>query len=336
VIKSSGVIHLTPPELIRSNNPGNGGQRPSRQTQSPPDECRRWTKGSMTKRATFPSGRFMKVSGIALLAAGGLLYAVLGGPDDNSSALVGALLMPGGMFAYFRGRRQAAKVIATDSNNQAPAEKASVLYLRSFKSDTSTPFKTLMSGFTTEEEQLADGLRPFGDMVAIGRPCERLPLPGAARMYATDSEWKSVVLDHLRSASLVVIRAGSGAGLLWEVSHALTTLSPRQIVILVLNLTLDEYRHFADLVHNNTQLTVPEIASCNLKMTIVDFRYNWSKAAPGFIVFADDWSPTFLPLPFTMTRIGYNDLKKAFNLALRPVFERHGVQWHSVGRFGSA
>jgi hypothetical protein len=290
----------------------------------------------MAETTTTPSGRFMKLVGIALIASGGLLYAVLGGPDDNPNAFVSVLLMPGGMLAYFRGRRQAAKITAESPNNPTPATKASVLYLRSFKTDTSTPFKILMSGFTTEEEQLADVLHPFGDMITIGRPGERLPLPGAVRMYATDSEWKDVVLDRMRSASLVVIRAGSGAGLFWEISRALTTLRPQQILILVLNLTLDEYHTFADLVRNNTQLNVPDIGPCDLKMTIVDFRYNRSKASPGFIIFSDDWSPTFLPLPFTLTRVGYNDLKKAINLALRPVFERHSVEWHPVGRFGGS
>jgi hypothetical protein len=107
-------------------------------------------------------------------------------------------------------------------------------------------------------------------------------------------------------------------------------LRPKQILILVLNLTLHEYHTFADLVRNNTQLNVPNIGPCHLKMTIVDFRYNRSKASPRCIIFSDDWSPTFLPLPFTLTRIGYNDLTKAINLALRPVFERHSGEWHPV------
>jgi hypothetical protein len=136
----------------------------------------------MTELATTPSGRITKVVGIALIVAGGLLYVVLGGPDDNPNAFVGVLLMLGGMLAYFRGRRQAAKITAESPNNPTRATKANVLYLRSFKTDTSTPFKILMSGFTTEEEQLADVLRPFGDMITIGRPGERLPLPGAVRI----------------------------------------------------------------------------------------------------------------------------------------------------------
>ena len=40
-----------------------------------------------------PSGAGLKTLGVALLITGGLLYAVLGGPDDNPSGLLGALLM---------------------------------------------------------------------------------------------------------------------------------------------------------------------------------------------------------------------------------------------------
>jgi len=68
--------------------------------------------------------------------------------------------------------------------------------------------------------------------------------------------------------------------------------------------------------------------------TVADIRYNLTKALPGFITFSDDWSSEFLPLPFTLTRVTYNDLKKPFNAALRPVFARHGVDWHPRGRFG--
>src|SRR5207247_1203586 len=40
-------------------------------------------------------------------------------------------------------------------------------------------------------EPLAEVLRPFGDLVAIGRAGEQLPTPGAARIYASDAKWKS-------------------------------------------------------------------------------------------------------------------------------------------------
>jgi hypothetical protein len=282
------------------------------------------------------TGIGLKRTGIALIVLGGLLYGALGGVDsDNPTVLLTApLMMMVGVLIYFRGRQQAARAVAESSSARPGGSKPDVLYLRSFKSDPATSFKKLMSGFTTEEEQLAEVLRPFGDLVAIGRPGEPLPLPGAVRMYATEAEWKELVLNRMRSASLVVIRAGAGPGLAWEVREAFATLKPKQLVILVLNASLDEYRVFADQVRSLAGLTLPTIEPCSPKWTIVDLRYNLTKALPGFVTFSDDWSPAFLALPFTLSRLGYNDLKEPFNAALRPVFERHGVGWHSRGRFG--
>jgi hypothetical protein len=62
----------------------------------------------------------------------------------------------------------------------------------------------------SEEEALVDLLRPFGELVAIGRPGERLPTPGAARIYTSDEEWKDVVKRQMRATRLVVIRAAVG------------------------------------------------------------------------------------------------------------------------------
>jgi hypothetical protein len=253
---------------------------------------------------------------------------------SEPSVLLLSLLAVGAMLIHFRGRQHAAKALAESSSSPLRDSRPHVLYLRSFHADPTTPLKKLMSGFTTEEEQLADVLRPFGDLVAIGRPGEPLPLPGAVRTYATESEWKALVLDRMRSAPFVVIRAGAGPGLAWEVGQAFSILRPKQIVILVLNLPLTEYRVFADHVREHARLALPAIAPCGVMWRVADIRYNLTKALPGFITFSDDWSPAFLPLPFTLTRVGYNDLKKPLNDALRPIFVRHGVDWYPRGRFG--
>jgi hypothetical protein len=281
------------------------------------------------------TGTGMKRAGIALIVLGGLLYAALDGVDSgNPLVFLAVPLMIAGVLLHFRGRQQAARIVAASFSGPLHDSRPNVLYLRSFEADPATSFKKVFSGFTTEEEQLADVLRPIGDLVAIGRPGEPLPLPGAIREYATDSKWKELVLDRMRSAPLVIIRAGTGPGLAWEVGQAFSTLKPKQIVVLVLNLSLDEYRFFADQVRLHTRIALPPPEPCDMKWTIVDVRYNSTKALPGFVAFSDDWSPSFLPLPFTLSRVGYNDLKKAFNAALRPVFERHGFDWRPRGRFG--
>src|SRR5262249_52081031 len=141
------------------------------------------------------------VLGIVL---GGLDVVLNGADSDNSLILLLVTpLMIGGMLLHFRGRRQAAMAAAKGPGGLLCESRPHVLYLRSFQTDPATLSKKLFSGFTTEEEQLADVLRPFGNLVAIGRPGEPLPLPGAARMYATESEWKELVLDRMRSAPLV-------------------------------------------------------------------------------------------------------------------------------------
>src|SRR6184192_4310275 len=144
------------------------------------------------------SGRGRKISGVTLVTAGTMLNLIhLGiiasGTDITQlpsivwafPALVPCLTI-GGLFLFWRGSQYAAKA---DAERILTEHEPEVLYLRPFRSDSSTAkyvFSTLtpeLSGLETEEEQLADVLRPFGDLVAIGRPGEDLPEPGAARIY---------------------------------------------------------------------------------------------------------------------------------------------------------
>ena len=287
----------------------------------------------MPQRA-ISSGRALKIAGIALIVAGGLLYAALGGPDDDPSGFLGVIVMIGGLLLHFRGRQHAAKFRAMGPESAVTDSKPDVLYLRSFSTDASTSFKILQSGLTTEEEQLADVLRPFGDLVAIGQPGEPLPIPGATRVYAKDSEWKNVVLERMRSAPLVVIRAGTGPGLLWEFAQAVTALSPERLLIFVFNITVKDYAAFADHVRASCGLSLPRIEGYSPLRAVIDYRENSSNAQRGFISFSKDWSAVFLPLPMTIVRTGYNDFRKPFSVALRLVFERHGLAWRAAGRFG--
>jgi hypothetical protein len=281
------------------------------------------------------SGSALKLAGIALIVGGGLVYMALGGVEENLVAIAIGPAMAGGLLLYFRGRQHAAKARAA---SRAIAihdySKPEVLYLRSFQADISTTRKILFAGFTTDEEQLANVLRPFGDLIAIGRPGEPLPAPGADRMYATDSEWKNLVLQRMRAATLVVIRAGTGAGLLWEFEQAVSTLRPERVVVFVFDVSKVEYDAFAGQVRERLGVALPVIESNSLVRTIIDLKEKPSKLTPGFIRFSDDWSAQFLPLPRTVVRLGYNDYKKSFSLALRPVFERNGVAWQPAKRFG--
>lgn len=282
--------------------------------------------------ASGSAGTGLKRFGIVLIILGGIIYAVAGGADsDNPSALLGPLVMIAGLLLHFRGRRQVAKARAEASDSPLRHPAKTVLYLRSFQSDPSTLLKKLGSGFTTEEEQLADVLRPIGELIAIGRPGERLPVPGAARLYVSDSEWQSAILDHMSSARLVVLRAGPGHGLFWELREALSDLPPSKFVILVLNMKASDYRDFATEVWDSLRLQLPALESNSLWKGLVDFREP-SRVTSGLVRFSNDWTAEFLLIPFKTVRLGYNDLRAPLNEALQPVFASLGVPWHSLGR----
>src|SRR5215469_4826256 len=102
------------------------------------------------------------------------------------------------------------------------------------------------------------------------------------------------------------------------------------LLILVLNIKVQEYNLFANQVRTNFGLQLPAIEASSLVRAVIDRREGPSKAKPGFVAFESDWSAVFLPLPSTITRTGYKDFTKAFSVALRPVFERHGLPWRAV------
>jgi len=74
----------------------------------------------------------------------------------------------------------------------------------------------------SEEEILAQVLTTVGPMVAIGRPGEKLPQLGAARVYVEDAVWQPKVHEFLEKAALVVLRLGKteGSGGRWSSRQA--------------------------------------------------------------------------------------------------------------------
>jgi hypothetical protein len=235
-----------------------------------------------------------------------------------------AILMTfGGAFLFWRGSQYAAEANAEKIVTDASPD---VLYLRAFRSDPSTKgyvfrlmFGGLIMGMSTEEQQLDEVLRPFGDLVAIGQPGEDLPKPGAARICASDEEWKEVVKRQMRAARLVVIRAGVGENLLWELKQAVETSSPEKVLILVLNMKAKHYEFF--------RMKVTQVLSVSLPPGTT-LRWYFGRVS-GFVRFATDWKPNVLPLPrLSYLRVSaFKPLRQQFKFALRPVFESFGLEW---------
>ncbi|MGW3210079.1 hypothetical protein [Streptomyces sp. NPDC001135] len=157
----------------------------------------------------------------------------------------GYTLLSGSRQLAVLGRQHLSEVIQSPKDLQSGAYS---LYLRSFEDDLARtmleqtehrapgPGAVLpdlrLSGLT-EEEQLAEALKPVAPMVAVGRPGERLPLVGARRMYLPIDDWQETVRDLMVRARLVVIAVGPGAGLQWEFSEAVRLLPARRLLLLV-------------------------------------------------------------------------------------------------------
>jgi hypothetical protein len=277
-----------------------------------------------------PSGTSWKRAGVALGVVGIWGGFVLNQPLITTPlwvnnykllwtilSVLSATLACSGAFLYWRGRQFAAQASAESVITDA---KPHLLYLRPFRSDYTTIKALGPSLETTEEEQLADVLRPFGELVAIGRPGESLPTPGAARIYTSDEEWKDVVKHQMRATRLVVIRAAVGENVLWELTQAAKTVDPQKLLILVLKLKAEEYESFRAKANPILGVSLPEGAILWRFGRVYGFR-----RVSGFISFAADWKPSFLVLKGPYFRSGsYKSLAK---YALKPVFESFGVEW---------
>lgn len=156
-------------------------------------------------------------------------------------ALVAFVVVARGGIVLFRSgwkyeARRADEVLASDP-------RPPVVYLRSFSVDhqilvpghgagARLARPLMYTASVSPEQEMAFVLDRIGPVVAIGKPAERLPELGAARLYVADDEWRAVVAGLMRDAALVVIRAGETENLWWEITEALTRC-PRDRVLIV-------------------------------------------------------------------------------------------------------
>jgi hypothetical protein len=169
---------------------------------------------------------------------------------------------------------------------------------------------------TTEEEQLRDALQPFGDLVAIGKPGESLPTPGAAKQYAADDEWKGIVTDKMKKAPLVVIKAGSSEGLRWELREAIRILDPKRLLILINSMKKKEYQNFKQFADQILEVKFPTFEEIQRFGKVL-----------GFLQFSEKWKPDFLRLRLPFLRFGSKPQRRLFTYTLRPIFEKFNLEW---------
>jgi hypothetical protein len=107
-----------------------------------------------------------------------------------------------------------------------------VLFLRSFDDDDIYDLtgRTGRIGLHRGEDNLCKALRRVGPVIAIGRPGERLPEVGAARLYVSDRTWQAAVRFFLEQAQVVVIIVGRSSGVRWEIQTALELFRPEGLL----------------------------------------------------------------------------------------------------------
>ena len=192
-----------------------------------------------------------------------------------------------------------ARRLALPRDGAIPPIEGAVVYLRSFREDlkgqrgVTTRIAYGATGLIAEEEQLVESLSSVGPVVAVGEPNERLPALGAARLHFQQDEWRQGVVTLLHRAGLVVIRPGPlSPGVRWEIEQVLKQAQPRRLVLIVDGAT--GRRQDSDLAQFaakfNSLLPVP------LPTTYAKAKLYTLGTIRAFVCFADDWSPTLLPV----------------------------------------
>ncbi|NUS27406.1 MAG: hypothetical protein HOV92_24690 [Streptomyces sp.] len=246
------------------------------------------------------------------------------------------VLVPVSLVMAVRTQRQldtgvTSHLLARLSDQRPTGDGDYVLYLRSFFIDNALArpdpaggahfLTSLVSSFgyrdpslldDTWESRLAHLLRRFGPVVAVGRPGEPLPLPGARRFYLPPEgdKWQQDVGHAIGRARLaaVVAAVGEGSansrGTLWEYSESVRQLPPSRVLLIACG-GRDAYERFrASAVEYFADRAV-ELAACGKTLPPPPVLPDWPepqrprKVRRGFplhgvVRFRSDWTAEFV------------------------------------------
>lgn len=219
-----------------------------------------------------------------------------------------------------------------------------VVYLRSFGVDNQ--FLVASSGrgarlrthlnyaaSVSPEQEMAFIMERIGPVVAIGKPGERLPELGAARLYVGDDEWREVVGNFINDAALVVIRAGETANLWWETKEALTRRSPERVIVMALG----PPGTFATFERRFTETFgkpagPPPLRRAPVLTAFLRFMFPYEQSAGKIIYFDQHARPYEEPLVYAPTWSGlvlspYRPYRDSMQAAFKAVFLKLGLRW---------
>jgi TM2 domain-containing membrane protein YozV len=242
------------------------------------------------------TGFRLKIVGANALAVGvGLVAMDENGGPSGAAYLVIIPFAWVGVTLIRRGFRydaiSAAELLVKDA-------RAPVVYLRSFKQDDDrlVPIYLRLLIFFVAlnfEQILAAILSPIGPFVAIGRPAEDVPELGAARMYFPNDQWREQICAFMERARLVVIRLGTTDNIWWEVEHAIRTVDPARLILVVVESRKKQenlLRRLGELLGKplrEPEGRIPAWLWSVLKLGLQSYEF------PLFLTFSSNWEPRF-------------------------------------------
>ncbi|MFE0514177.1 hypothetical protein [Streptomyces sp. NPDC058964] len=264
-----------------------------------------------------------------------------------------------GRFVVVRGKQHTADIVGSVDRL---AGTTYLLYLRPFANDYpdmaslnndvqggGANLETLffISGLT-QEEALVRRFQHLGRIVAIGRPGEDLPLPGAARAYLPLNDWQDTVSDLIASAHVVLLSAGPGAGTVWEFTEAVRLLPPTRLLLLAYcdAAAYNLFREAVDEEYTRRSRTEPGAPQTGLWPPLPDLpdyplparpqrprwqvalnggrkRLRWDFVLKGLVAFGPTWKATFVRFdPTTLPLVSIWTLHRLVKRQLRPITEQ--------------
>lgn len=179
--------------------------------------------------------------------------------------------------AILRARRMRSARTAAGALQADPRQP--VVYLRSFTDDAWARKLNRIGALASEEEAITAVFSDVGPVVGLDRRTRNL---GAAMSEVPGAGWQTAILWLLAHARVVILRAGTGASLLWELRQAREMLAPEQLFILV-PADQDAYREFARravgvLPYPLPALGFPPVRRRDL-VALLTFSAGWQPAA---------------------------------------------------------
>jgi hypothetical protein len=196
-----------------------------------------------------------------------------------------------------------AKKFAVGSGETAIAKdtRPPILYLRSFQDEekestllgplknvAASNRKNLARGVPTsgirEQDALGHVFRKVGPYVALGRPGEKLPELGSAKLYVPDESWQNTIRDFSARSKLIIFRAGQTEGLQWELKELVDKVDPLKVAM-ILPVRDEAYAGFLGWANAILRIPLPQ-----------DYP------AGRLVVFDDQWRPSYIAPGRTLTK----------------------------------